>query len=236
MPPKKKVRHGSTSTGCEEVPHDPFMPRHPLDENECDKLIAKRPIVVEPIILIARFQEHGVAKLLDFYKLRPFIQLTQKCYYTLVRAFYNNIINVDEEKYSFDSSFKGVVKSINFCIPDIDIKAMSDTITKELCDHSFQLGTNVERKSLLPKYKILSLILFHTILNKKGHLNKLTLYFLHILFHMARRHKINFPALICHNMIEARRINVSTHALPYGLTVCLLLQNAGWISSHCLMS
>ena len=104
---------------------------------------------------------------------------------------------------------------------------MSDTITKELCGHSFQLGTSIERRSLLPKYRILSLILFHTILNKKGHLNELTLYVLHILFHMAHRRKINLPALICYNMIEARRSNLSTHALPYGSIVCLLLQNAG---------
>ena len=75
MPPKKKVRHGSTSTTHEEVPHDPFMPRHPSDENECDKLITKRPIAVEHVILIAGFQEHGVVELLDFYKLRPFIRL-----------------------------------------------------------------------------------------------------------------------------------------------------------------
>ncbi|KAJ9682695.1 hypothetical protein PVL29_018591 [Vitis rotundifolia] len=215
MPPKKKVRHGSTSTAPKEVPQDPFMPRHPLDEHECDRLIAKRPIVVERIILIAGFEEHGVAELLEFYKLRPFIQLTQECYPTPVRAFYSNIRNVDEEKYSFDTSFKGVAvrvspsligrtfsleipkKAINFCIPEIDIKGMSDIITKELCGHSFQLGTSVERTSLLPKYRILSLILFHTILNKKGHLNELTLF------------------------------NVSTRALPYGSTVCLLLHNAG---------
>ena len=44
---------------------------------------------------------------------------------------------------------------------------------------------------------------------------------------MARRHKINLLALICHNMIEARRSNVSTRALPYGSTICLLLQNVG---------
>ncbi|KAL6322762.1 hypothetical protein AAG906_018643 [Vitis piasezkii] len=81
MPPKKKVRHGSTSTVLEEVQHDPFMPRHPLDEHECDKLIAKRPIIVECVILIAGFEEHGVAELLDFYKLRPFI-LMQECYPT----------------------------------------------------------------------------------------------------------------------------------------------------------
>ena len=105
---------------------------------------------------------------------------------------------------------------------------MSDIITKELCGHSFQLGTRVERRSLLPKCKILSLILFHTVLNKKGHLNELTLYVLHILFHMARRSKINLPTLICHNMIEAWRSNVSTRALPYGSTVFLLLQNA-WL-------
>ena len=153
-------------------------------------------------------------------------------------AFYNNIINVDEEKYSFDSSFKGVVvwvypsliastfsletpnKLINFCIPEIDTKAMLDTITKELCGHSFKLGTSVEHSSLLPKHRILSLILFHIVLNKKGHLNEFTLYVLHILFHMAL-------ALICHNMIEAWRSNVSTRALPYDSTVCLLLQNAG---------
>ncbi|KAJ9676085.1 hypothetical protein PVL29_024871 [Vitis rotundifolia] len=245
MPPKKKVRHGSTSTAPEEVPQDPFMPRHPPDEHECDRLIAKRPIAVERVILIAGFEEHGVAELLEFYKLRPFIQLTQECYPTPVRAFYSNIRNVDEAKYSFDTSFKGVVvrvspsligrtfsletpkKAINFFIPEIDIKGMSDIITKELCGHAFQLGTSVERTSLLPKYRILSLILFHTVLNKKGHLNELTLYVLHILFHMARRHKINLPALICHNMIEARRSNVSTRALPYGSTVCLLLQNAG---------
>ena len=155
MPPKKKVRHGSTSTAPEEVLHDPFMPCHPPDENECDKLIAKRPIAIERVILIAGFQEHGVTELLNFYKLRPFIQLMQECYPTHMRAFYNNIRNVGEEKYSFDSSFKGVVmrvspsliarsfsletlkKSINFSNPEIDIKAMSDTITKELCDHSF---------------------------------------------------------------------------------------------------
>ena len=47
MPPKNKVRHGSSLTAPEEVPHEPFMPRHPPDENECEKLIAKRPIVVE---------------------------------------------------------------------------------------------------------------------------------------------------------------------------------------------
>ncbi|KAJ9703186.1 hypothetical protein PVL29_004815 [Vitis rotundifolia] len=204
MPPKKKVRHGSTSTAPEEVPQDPFMPRHPPDEHECDRLIAKRPIAVERVILIAVFEEHGVAELLEFYKLRPFIQLMQECYPTLVRAFYSNIRNVDEAKYSFDTSFKGVAvrvspsligrtfsletpkKAINFCIPEIDIKGMSDIITKELCGHSFQLGTSVERTSLLPKYRILSLILFHTVLNKKGHLNELTLYVLHILFHMAR--------------------------------------------------
>ena len=79
----------------------------------------------------------------------------QECYPNPMRAFYNNIINVDEEKYLFDSSFKGVAirvypfliastfsletpkKSINFCILEIDIKAMSDIITKELCGHSF---------------------------------------------------------------------------------------------------
>ena len=44
---------------------------------------------------------------------------------------------------------------------------------------------------------------------------------------MARRHKINLLALICHNMIEAQRSNVSTRSLPYGSTICLLLQNAG---------
>ena len=60
MPPKKKVRHGSMSTAPEEVPHDPFIPRHPPDENECDKLITKRPIVVERFTLIDGFQEHGV--------------------------------------------------------------------------------------------------------------------------------------------------------------------------------
>ncbi|WJZ83104.1 hypothetical protein VitviT2T_002813 [Vitis vinifera] len=245
MSPKKKVRHGSMSTVPEEVQHDPFMPHHPPDEHECDKVIVKRPIVVERVILITRFEEHGVAELLDFYKLRPFIQLTQEWYPTLVRAFYSNIKNVDEEKYSFHTSFKGVVvrvspslightfsletpkKAINFCILEIDIKVMSDIITKELCGHSFQLGTRVERRSLLPKCKILSLILFHTVLNKKGHLNELTLYVLHILFHMARRRKINLPALICHNMIETRRSNVSTRALPYDSTLCLLLQNAG---------
>ena len=75
MPPKKKVRHGSTSTTPEEVPYDPFMPHHPPDENECDKLIKKCPIVVERVILIVGFQEHGVIELLDFYKLRAFIQL-----------------------------------------------------------------------------------------------------------------------------------------------------------------
>ena len=246
MPPKKKVRHGSMSTIPEGVQHDPFMPRHPSDEHECDKLIAKWPIVVECVILIVGFEEHGVAELLDFYKLRPFIQLTQECYPTPVRAFYSNIRNVDKEKYLFHTSFKGVVvwvspsligrtfsletpkKAINFCIPEIDIKAMSNTITKELCGHSFQLGTSVERRSLLPKYRILSLILFHTVLNKKGHLNELTLYVLHILFHMACRPKINLPVLICHNMnmIKAQRSNVSTHALLYGSTVCLLLKNA----------
>ena len=244
MPPKKKVRHGSTSIAPEEVPHDPFMPHHPPDENECDKLIAKCLIIVERVIMIAGYQEHGVIKLLDFYELRPFIQLTQEFYPTLVQTFYSNVRNVDEEKYSFDSSFNGVgvrvspsliactfsletpKKSINFCIPEIDIKAMSDRITKELCDHSFQLGTSVERRSLLLKYRILSLILFHIVLNKKGHLNELTLYVLHILFHMACRPKINLPVLICHNMIKARCSNVSTHALPYGSTVCLLLKNA----------
>ena len=168
----------------------------------------------------------------------------QECYPTLVRAFYNNIKNVDEEKYLFHSSFKGVVvrvspslvthsfslktpkKLINFCILDIDIRTMSDTITKELCGHSFQLGISIECRSLMPKYNILSLILFHTILNKKGHLNELTLYVLHILFHMTRRRKINLLALICHNMIEARCSNVSTCALPYGSIICLFLQNA----------
>ena len=84
MPPKKKVRHGSMSTIPEEVPHDPFMPRHPPDEHECDKLIAKCPISVERVILIVRFEEHGVVELLDLYKLRPFIQLTQECYPTPV--------------------------------------------------------------------------------------------------------------------------------------------------------
>ena len=145
----------------------------------------------------------------------------------------------------FDSSFKGVVvrvspslitrsfsletpkKLINFCILEIDIKTMSDTITKELCGHSFQLGTSIERRSLLPKYNILSLILFHTVLNKKGHLNELTLYVLHILFHMTHRRKINLLALICHNMIEVRCSNVSTCALPYGSIICLFLQKAG---------
>ena len=73
MPPKKKVRHGSTSTVLEEVPHDPFMARHPPYENECVKLIAKRLIFVECVILISSFQEHGVVELVDFYKLRPFI-------------------------------------------------------------------------------------------------------------------------------------------------------------------
>ncbi|KAL6331661.1 hypothetical protein AAG906_014311 [Vitis piasezkii] len=133
------------------------MPCHPLDEHECDKLIAKQSIDVECVILIGGFEEHGVAELLDFYKLRPFIQLTQECYPTPVRAFYSNIRNVDEEKYSFHTSFKRVIvrvspslightfsleipkKAINFCIPEIDIKAMSNTITKELCSHSFQL-------------------------------------------------------------------------------------------------
>ena len=43
---------------------------------------------------------------------------------------------------------------------------------------------------------------------------------------MACRPKINLPVLICHNMIKARCSNVSTHALPYGSTVCLLLKNA----------
>ena len=109
MLPKKKVSHGSTSTVPKEVPHDPFMPRHPPDEHECDKLIAKRLIAVEHVILIAGFKEHGVAKLLDFYKLRPFMQLTQECYPTPVRVFYSNIRNVDEEKYSFHTSFKRVV-------------------------------------------------------------------------------------------------------------------------------
>ena len=155
MPPKKKVRHGSMSTTTEKVPHNPFMPHHPPDENECDKLITKCPIFVKCVILIAGFQEHSVAKLLDFYKLRPFLQLTQECYPTPVRTFYSNIKNVNEEKYLFDSSFKGVVvrvspslithtfsmetpkKSINFCILNIDIKAMSNIITKELYDHSF---------------------------------------------------------------------------------------------------
>ena len=140
----------------------------------------------------------------------------------------NNIRNVDKEKYLFDSSLKWVFvqvspsliactfsletpkKLINFYIPKIDIKAMSDTTTKELYDHSFQLGTCVERSSLLPKYRILSLILFHTILNKKGHLNELTLYVLYILFHMARCFKLNLSALICHNMIEAQCSNVNT--------------------------
>ena len=90
----------------------------------------------------------------------------------------------------------------------------------------FQLGISIECRSLMPKYNILSLILFHTILNKKGHLNELTLYVLHILFHMTRRRKINLLALICHNMIEARCSNVSTCALPYGSIICLFLQNA----------
>ena len=103
---------------------------------------------------------------------------------------------------------------------------MSETMTKELCNHSFQLGTSVERSSFLPKYIILSLILFDIVLNKKGHFNELTLYVLLILFHMARCHKINFSALICHNMIEAWHNNVSIGVLPYGLTVYLLLQNA----------
>ena len=67
----------------------------------------------------------------------------------------NNIRNVDKEKYLFDSSLKWVFvqvspsliactfsletpkKLINFYIPKIDIKAMSDTTTKELYDHSF---------------------------------------------------------------------------------------------------
>ena len=143
MPPKKKVRHGSTSTVLEEVQHDPFMPRHPPDEHKCDKLIAKWPIVVERVILIVGFEEHGVVELLDFYKLRHFIQLTQECYPTPVQAFYSNIRNVDEEKYSFHTSFKGVAvrvspsligrtfsletpkKSINFCILEIDINQFS---------------------------------------------------------------------------------------------------------------
>ena len=162
-----------------------------------------------------------------------------------MRAFYNNIKNVDEEKYSFNFSFKEIIirvspslitrtfsletpkKSINFCIPKIDIKAMSDTITNELCGHSFQLGISVESGSFLPKYRILNLILFHTILNKKGHLNGLTLYVMCILFHMARCCKINLPVIICHNMIKARCSNVSTRVLPYGSTVCLFLQNVG---------
>ena len=73
MPPKKKVRHGLTSTVPEEVQHDPFMLCHPPDEHECDKLIAKWSIDVECVILIAGFEEHGAVELLDFYKLRPFI-------------------------------------------------------------------------------------------------------------------------------------------------------------------
>ena len=89
------------------------MLRHPPDEHECDKLIAKRPISIELVILITGFEEHGVSELLDFYKLRPFIQLMQECYPTPVRAFYSNIRNVDEEKYSFDSSFKGVVVKVS---------------------------------------------------------------------------------------------------------------------------
>ncbi|KAJ9678997.1 hypothetical protein PVL29_021041 [Vitis rotundifolia] len=234
MPPTKKVRHGSTSIAPKEVPQNPFMPHHPPDEHECDRLIAKRPIAVERVILIAGFEEHGVIELLEFYKLRPFIQLMQECYPTHVQAFYNNIRNVDEVKYSFDTSFKGVAvreslsligrtfsletpkKAINFFISKIDIKGMSDTITKELCGNSFQLGTSDSKSNIV-----------YTVLNKKGHLNELTLYVLHILFHMACRRKINLLALICHNMIEARRSNVSTCALPYGSTVCLLLQNAG---------
>ena len=43
---------------------------------------------------------------------------------------------------------------------------------------------------------------------------------------MARCRKINLPVIICHNMIKARYSNLSTRALPYGSTVCLLLQNA----------
>ena len=60
-----------------------------------------------------------------------------------MRAFYSNIRNVDDEKYSFHTSFKGVVvrvspsligrtfsletpkKSINFCILEIDINQFS---------------------------------------------------------------------------------------------------------------
>ena len=110
----------------------------------------------------------------------------------------------------FKTLLKTPKKLINFCILDIDIKTMSDTITKELCGHSFQLGISIECRSLMPKYNILSLILFHTILNKKGHLNELTLYVLYILFHMARCFKLNLSALICHNMIEAQCSNVNT--------------------------
>ena len=43
---KKKVRHGSTSTAPEAVPHDLFKPRHPPNENKCDQLRAKCLIVV----------------------------------------------------------------------------------------------------------------------------------------------------------------------------------------------
>ena len=149
MPLKNKVRHGSTLIAPEEVPHDPFVPRHPPDENECEKLIAKRPIVVEchTDCWVSKTWCRWVTWLLQVE--------TQQCYPIPVWAIYNNIKNVDEEKYSFNSSFKGVVvrvspsliartlsletpnKSINFCIPEIDIKAMLDTITKELCDHSF---------------------------------------------------------------------------------------------------
>ena len=96
---KKKARHGSTLTALVVVPHDLFRHRHPLDENECDLLIGKRLIAIERVILIAGFEEHGIVELLDFYKLRKFIQLTQECHPTLVRAFYNNIKNVDQDKY-----------------------------------------------------------------------------------------------------------------------------------------
>ena len=130
-----------------------------------------------------------------------------------MQASYNNITNVDHDKYSFHFSFKGVSlcvspslithtfdleapkKSINFCITNIDIMAMSNTIKRELCNHSFELGTSVECSSLLPKYRILILILFHTILNKKNYFNEFTLYVLHIFFYMACRHKINLPHL-----------------------------------------
>ena len=53
----------------------------------------------------------------------------QECYPTLVRAFYNNIKNVDEEKYLFHSSFKGVVVRVS----------------PSLVTRSFSLKTNVFR-------------------------------------------------------------------------------------------